>query len=65
MSVYFGWMEMAINAVKNWMEAIGQALGFPFWEALVVFTMLSIILAYLVIPAVGSGSDKTGSKGKK
>lgn len=60
------WIGQGIDAATTWLFQIGDAVGFNLFGYLIAITILSIVLAYLVLPAVGKSDEASkGGKGKK
>lgn len=55
----FDMLSQFWSSVSNWFTSISSALGFPVLEVLVAFTIINIVLAYTVRPAVGRSDDST------
>lgn len=57
------WVNTSIDAPVTWLSQLGDGIGFPLWGFLVACTILCIVLAYLVIPAVGKSDSGLEQKG--
>lgn len=53
----WSWINTGIDASVSWIIAIGDGVGFPLWGYLIAMTITGIVLAYLVIPAVGKSDE--------
>lgn len=62
----YSWLNSTWSAFIGWMNQISDGLGFDVLGTLVAFTLLSIILSYLILPAIGgSGSSDKASRSRK
>lgn len=57
------WLTNSFNAILSWIDSLGNSIGLTSLSTILVFlTILSIILAYTIRPAVGKSDSAVDNK---
>lgn len=56
-----GWIASTFGAIIGWLRTMSDGLGFDLWAYMFGLTVLSIVLAIFVFPAVGGEIDRARS----